>query len=61
MLLRDIGFSSIEVNADYDENTREAIKRLQEKNGLKVDGLVGGLTKIVLYNENQTSRTKVKQ
>jgi general secretion pathway protein A len=53
ILLRDIGFSDIEVNASYDERTREIIKQIQEKHGLNVDGLVGELTKIVLYNEKK--------
>jgi general secretion pathway protein A len=54
ILLRDIGFSDIEVNARYDERTRDIIKQIQAKHGLKVDGLVGVLTKIVLYNEKKS-------
>ncbi len=54
ILLRDIGFNDIEVNASYDERTRDAIKHFQEKHGLKVDGIVGRSTKIVLYNEKKS-------
>lgn len=54
ILLKDIGFSDIDVNSGYDERTREIIKQIQDKHGLKVDGLVGGLTKIVLYNEKKS-------
>ncbi len=50
MILRDIGFSEIEMNSTYDEQTREVIEGIQEKNGIRVDGVVGPLTKIILYN-----------
>lgn len=51
MLLRDIGFKGLENTAAYDRQTSEAVKMIQEKHGLKVDGSVGPHTKIVLYNE----------
>ncbi|RLC18971.1 MAG: hypothetical protein DRI57_07785 [Deltaproteobacteria bacterium] len=51
MIMRDIGFSDIEMNAVYDDQTREAVEAIQEKHGLTVDGVVGPLTKIILYNE----------
>jgi general secretion pathway protein A len=54
ILLRGLGFDDIEVNSDYDEQTKRAIRQIQEKHGLKVDGLVGGLTKIALYNEKKS-------
>lgn len=54
ILLKDIGFSDIDVNSSFDERTREIIKQIQAKHGLKADGLVGELTKIVLYNEKKS-------
>lgn len=53
MLMQDIGFSDIEINPTYDEKTREAVKAVQEKHGIRVDGVVGPLTKMVLYNEKK--------
>ncbi len=52
-LLWEIGYSQLTINDRYDDQTRNAIKEIQAKNGLVVDGLVGDLTKIVLYNEKQ--------
>jgi general secretion pathway protein A len=49
--LRDIGFTDVEINSAYDSATRSAIKTLQASHGIAVDGYVGPLTKIVLYNE----------
>ena len=51
--LWEIGYSQLTINERYDDQTRNAIKEIQAKNGLVVDGLVGDLTKIVLYNEKQ--------
>ena len=51
MLMRDIGFSDIDMGPVYDELTQKAIAEIQKKNGIKVDGVVGPLTKIILYNE----------
>ena len=51
MLLRDIGFNKIEISPFYDERTRQAIKEIQRKYGIYVDGVVGSTTKIALYNE----------
>jgi general secretion pathway protein A len=53
MLMQDIGFSDIEISPSYDEKTREAVKAVQEKHGIRVDGVVGPLTKMVLYNEKK--------
>jgi len=52
-LLRDIGFNSVEINPFYDENTRQAVKNVQKKYGIHVDGVVGSTTKIALYNEKK--------
>ncbi len=51
MLLRDIGFNEVEINPFYDDNARQAVKEIQKKYGLYVDGAVGSTTKIALYNE----------
>ncbi len=50
-LLKDIGHEEIDLIPEYDERTRKTIETVQEKNGVKVDGIVGPLTKIILYNE----------
>ena len=51
IILRDIGFKEIKLNAVYDEETRAAVKKVQIKHGLLPDGVVGTNTKIILYNE----------
>lgn len=53
MLLRDIGFKEIEITPFYDDNTRQAVKKIQKKYGLYIDGTVGSTTKIALYNEKK--------
>jgi hypothetical protein len=53
MLLRDIGFSTVEISPFYDENTRQAVKHIQGKYGIHMDGVVGSTTKIALYNEKK--------
>jgi general secretion pathway protein A len=57
MILRDIGFDNVQISPAYDASTREAIETLQQKHGLPRDGVVGSLTKIVLYNENPAFQT----
>ncbi len=52
-LLRDIGFKKVELTPFYDDQTREAVKKIQRKYGLNVDGAVGSTTKIALYNEKK--------
>lgn len=51
MLLQDIGFNSITNDDNYDTQAELAVKEIQAKYGLKVDGRVGPLTKIALYQE----------
>jgi general secretion pathway protein A len=53
-LLRDIGFKKVELTPFYDDQTREAVKKIQRKYGLRVDGAVGSTTKIALYNETKS-------
>ncbi|MBW2606259.1 MAG: AAA family ATPase [Deltaproteobacteria bacterium] len=54
MHLHDIGYDKIKINPVYDDKTRAAVKKIQKKYGLKADGIVGPLTKIVLYNEKKS-------
>lgn len=51
MHLRDIGFNEVEISPFYDPITRDAVKMIQEKHGIDIDGIVGPVTKIALYNE----------
>jgi general secretion pathway protein A len=51
ILMYDIGFNNIEINPFYDESIQNAVKEIQKKHGIQVDGVVGSTTKIVLYNE----------
>ena len=53
MMLRDIGYDDVELTPKYDEQTQAIIKDLQQKHGLKADGFVGPLTKIILINEKE--------
>ncbi len=50
-LLKDIGFNNIKNDGRYDFQTELAVKEIQAKYGLRVDGRVGPLTKIALYQE----------
>ncbi len=54
LLLHDLGFSDVEINDEYDRWTRRAIQEVQAKYGIPVDGFVGPLTKMILYQEKQT-------
>lgn len=51
MLLREIGYTDLPLTPSYDGPTREAVRAVQERHGLPVDGYVGPLTLIALYNE----------
>jgi len=53
MLLRNIGFKEVEISPFYDDKTRQAVKEIQKKYGLYIDGTVGSTTKIALYNEKK--------
>jgi general secretion pathway protein A len=53
-LLRDIGFKKVELTPIYDDQTREAVEKIQRKYGLNVDGAVGSTTKIALYKEKKS-------
>lgn len=51
MLLKDIGFDGVDLNPEYDAATEAAVRSIQEKHGIPVDGVVGSMTKIAMYNE----------
>ena len=51
IILREIGYGDIYLNPVYDDPTRTAVRQVQARHGLPVDGYVGPLTKIALYNE----------
>jgi hypothetical protein len=49
--LRDIGYTDIGINGIFDMETQSIIKEIQARHGIPVDGFVGALTQIALYNE----------
>jgi len=52
--LRDLGYEGVDMSPDYDERTLAVIKGIQAKHGLAMDGLIGPLTRIALYNEHMS-------
>lgn len=52
--LKNMGFHMSTLNPAYDTATRMAIEQIQRRHGLDADGMVGPLTKIVLYNEDHS-------
>jgi general secretion pathway protein A len=48
--LREIGLRTIDLEPVYDSDTRAQVEALQAAHNLPVDGIVGPLTKMVLYN-----------
>jgi len=51
LMLKEIGFNDIEMSPIYDKATEHAVKTIQQKHHIPVDGIVGNFTKMVLYNE----------
>ena len=47
-----LGYTNLDINDNFDPETKQLIKEIQQKNGLNADGKVGPLTKIALYNES---------
>ena len=56
LALRQIGFKEIAPTAAYDRPVINAVKTIQARYGLDSDGLVGPMTKIVLFRELETAR-----
>ena len=54
LLLHDLGYDDVEINDEYDGWTRRAIEEVQAKYGITVDGFVGPLTKMILYQEKES-------
>src|SRR5512136_1467994 len=54
MFMHDLGYKELEITPTYDDKTARAIKQVQRRHGILVDGVVGPLTKIALYNEKQS-------
>jgi len=53
-LLAQIGFREINETPEYDAQTEEAVREIQKKWGIPIDGIVGPYTKIAIYNETNT-------
>jgi general secretion pathway protein A len=56
MFMHDLGYHDIEMNPAYDFKTLEIVKGIQRTHGLQADGVVGPLTKMVLFNEKSSLR-----
>lgn len=54
LLLQDLGFKDVAINDKYDGFAQDAVKTIQAKYGIPVDGYVGPLTKIILYKEKNS-------
>lgn len=50
--LREMGYKQVRISPVYDPLTRSVIRVLQAAHHIPVDGYVGPLTRIVLYNDN---------
>ena len=53
-ILQQLGYRQLEMTDLYDEESVEVVKHLQKKNGVKIDGKIGPITKIILYNESRS-------
>jgi general secretion pathway protein A len=53
MHLKALGFEPLAITPHFDAQTREAVQAVQARHGIDVDGYVGTLTKIVLYNDSK--------
>jgi general secretion pathway protein A len=54
LLLQDLGYKDVAINDQYDGFAQDAVKSIQAKYGVPVDGYVGPLTKIILYKEKNS-------
>ncbi|MGD9364954.1 MAG: AAA family ATPase [Desulfobacteraceae bacterium] len=53
-LLRKVGYGQISQSPVFDAHTKKAVRRFQAEHNLKIDGLVGPLTKIMLLRDAGT-------
>jgi general secretion pathway protein A len=53
VLLKESGFPNLPMNKEYGQATQKAVEQLQAKYGIGVDGVVGPLTKIIVYREQK--------
>jgi general secretion pathway protein A len=59
--LGELGYLRAESSGLFDEETTEAVRRLQKDHALQVDGAVGPATKIVLYHLAGRSLVEVQR
>jgi hypothetical protein len=59
--LSDLGYLATEPSGLFDDDTAEAVRRLQKDHALQVDGAAGPVTKIVLYHLVGRSLAEVRQ
>lgn len=57
--LISMGYLKSQVTGYYGNQTKEAVKKFQAKNGLKVDGIAGTITQKVLFNSGTSSLNSV--
>lgn len=50
-MLGRLGFDGLDPAPRYDGATRAVVEEIQAENGILVDGVVGSMTKIILYNQ----------
>lgn len=53
LLLRDIGFDLLPLDRTFGDACEEAVRTVQRRHGIEVDGIVGDKTKIVIYNDKK--------
>ena len=59
--LSELGYLETEPSGLFDDETTEAVRRLQKEHAIQVDGAAGPATKIVLYHLVGRSLAEVRQ
>ena len=59
--LNEVGYLEAEPSGFFDDETTEAVRRLQKEHAIQVDGAAGPATKIVLYHLVGRSLAEVQQ